>query len=153
MSASRTAGDLCSRNPAIVRRSTTLGEAARLLRDRHVGCLVVVDEIRDGHLPVGVLTDRDIVTAVVARDTNPALLRVGEAMSDDLLTAHEDASLHHALALMQHRHVRRLPVVDAAGLLLGLLSADDVLQLLADELHRLADALAGQRQVEEAVRP
>ncbi len=153
MSASRTAGDLCSRDAVTVLRSTPLGEASRLLRERHVGCLVVVEAVQGGALPVGVLTDRDIVTAVVARDSNPSLMRVGDAMSEDLLTAHEDASVHHALALMQHRHVRRLPVVDAAGLLLGLLSADDVLSLLADELRQLAEAVVGQRQVERMVRP
>lgn len=153
MAASRTAGDLCSREVVTVMRSTSLGEAARLLRERHVGCLVVVEEVQSGHLAVGVLTDRDIVTAVVARAADLTPLRVGDAMSEDLLTAHESASVHHALALMQHRHVRRLPVVDADGLLLGLLSADDLLQLLADELHQLAEALVGQRRVEQMVRP
>ncbi len=153
MTTPRTARDLCSRDTATVSRSTPLDEAARLLRERHVGCLVVVEAVTGGRRPVGVLTDRDIVTAAVARGADPARLCAADAMADEPVTVHEDASLHHALALMRHRHVRRLPVVGGDGLLVGLLAADDLLQLLADELAALAEALVGQREVERMVRP
>lgn len=153
MSASRSAGDLCSRDVATAVRSTAVGDAARLLRERHVGCLVIVDETADGRIPVGMLTDRDIVTAVVARAVDPALLRAGDVMTEDLTTLGEDASVHEAVALMHHRRVRRMPVVSAAGFLVGLLAADDVIRMLAADLVALADAAGSQRQLERMLRP
>lgn len=153
MSAYRTAGDLCTRDVATAMRSTALNEAARQLRERHVGCLVVVDETADGRVVVGMLTDRDIVTAVVAREVSPLMLRVADVMSEDVTTVSETASLHDALALMRHRRVRRLPVVEAGGMLVGLLSTDDLTHMLAGELQSLAEVLRGQRQLEQMVRP
>jgi CBS domain-containing protein len=153
MSALRNAGDLCSRDVVTVLRSTAVNEAARVLRDRHVGSLVVVDETAEGRLVAGMLTDRDIVTAVVASEVSPLMLRVGDVMSEDITTVHEDASLHSAIALLRRRRVRRMPVVTSAGMLVGVLSADDLLKLLADELQALAAALLEQRQVEQMVRP
>lgn len=149
----RTVGDLCTRDVVTVSRATALNEAARLLRTRHVGCLVVVDETTDGRIAVGMLTDRDIVTAVVAREVSPLMLRVADVMSEDVATVHENASLQDALALMRHRCVRRMPVVEPGGMLVGLLSTDDLTRLLAGELQALAEVLGGQRPLEQMKRP
>ena len=153
MPAIRTAGDLCSRDVVTASRATALNEAARQLRQRHVGCLVIVDETAEGRIVVGMLTDRDIVTAVVAKEVSPLILRVADVMSEDVATVNETASLHDALALMRHRRVRRMPVVEASGMLVGLLSTDDLTRMLAGELQSLAEVLGGQRQLEEMVRP
>lgn len=153
MSAFRTAGDLCSRDVVTASRSTALNEAARLLRERHVGCLVIVDETAEGRIPVGMLTDRDIVTAVVAKDVSPLVLRVADVMTEEVTTVNEAASIHDALALMRHRRVRRVPVLTSGGMLVGLLSTDDLTRVLAGELQALAEVLGGQRQLEQMVRP
>lgn len=149
----RTAGDLCTREVVTVSRATALNEAARLLRTQHVGCLVVVDETTDGRIAVGMLTDRDIVTAVVAKEVSPLMLRVADVMSEDVATVHESFSLQEVLALMRRRHVRRMPVVEAGGMLVGLLSTDDVTRWLAGELQALVEVLGEQRQREQIVRP
>jgi len=153
MSSQRSAGELCSREVVTVLRSTALNEAARLMRERHVGCLVVVDEGPEGRFVAGILTDRDIVTAVVAREVSPLMLRVADVMSSDVATISEDASLHQAIALVERRGVRRLPVVASGGALVGLLAADDLLRQLAADLRALGDALGGQRGREPLVRP
>jgi CBS domain-containing protein len=153
MSALRTTGDLCTRDVITTSRATALNDAARLMRDHHVGCLVVVDELAEGRIAVGLLTDRDIVTAVVAKDVEAMMLRVGEVMSEDVITVPEHASLHDAVALMRHRRVRRMPVTDERGFLVGLLASDDIVGLLAGELQALAEVLTQQRRVEQMLRP
>lgn len=153
MTALRTAGDVCTRDVAVAFRSTALHEAARSMRERHVGSLVVVDETAEGRVVAGMLTDRDIVTAVVARQVDAATLCVGDVMTEDVTTVREGDSLHDVIALMRHRRVRRVPVTAAQQRLVGVLSSDDVVRLLADELHGLAQALAEQPRVEQLVRP
>jgi CBS domain-containing protein len=153
MPAFRTVADLCSRDVATASRASALNEAARTLRERHVGCLVVVDETPEGRVVVGMLTDRDIVTAVVAKDVSPLMLRVADVMTEEVTTVSELASIHDALALMRHRRVRRVPVVATSGMLVGLLATDDLTRLLAAELQSLAEVLGGQRQLEQMVRP
>lgn len=153
MSAFRTAGDVCTRDVVVAFRSTALNEAARAMRERHVGSLVVVDETAEGRVVIGMLTDRDIVTAVVAKDTTASTLCVGDVMTEDVTTVREGDSLHDVIALMRHRRVRRMPVVAAQQRLVGMLASDDAIRLLAEELHGLVQALAEQPRIEQLVRP
>jgi CBS domain-containing protein len=146
------AGELCSRIVVFAEREMGLGEAARLMRDHHVGSLVVVDETGNGRVPVGMLTDRDIVVAVVAKDVDPRTLRVGEVMSGDPITVREQDGVLDALRMMRARGVRRVPVTDAAGALVGVLSLDDVLEEVAEQLGDLSRAIASERAREARVR-
>ena len=148
-----TAGELCTRIVTFAERGMTLTEAARLMREHHVGCLVVVDESEAGRIVVGMLTDRDIVTAVVAREVDAATLRVEDAMSTDLVTAREDDSVMDVLGSMQRKNARRVPVTGARGELIGVVAADDVLELITEELLTLVQALGGQRERERTTRP
>jgi CBS domain-containing protein len=124
------------------------------MREQHVGALVVV-ETRDGvERPVGILTDRDIVVAVVAvPGARPEGIRVADAMSTDVAVAREDDGLFEAVARMSERAVRRLPVVGPDGGLKGIVSLDDVLRMLAAELGQLAEALRWGRMRERSKRP
>jgi len=148
-----TAAELCVRNVVVSDRRLALPEAARLMREQHVGCLVVVDETPDGRQVVGLLTDRDIVTAVVAREVAASTLRVEDVMSDEVVCVSEGDSLHDVLATMQRRHVRRVPVTGPQRRLVGMIAADDVLRALANELQALAQVLGEQVKVEQIVRP
>ena len=103
------AGDLCTRNVVFAHRDMALGEAAQRMREHHVGCLVVVDDAVEGRVPVGLLTDRDIVIAVVARDVDVRTLQVDDVMSPTPVTAREADSLLDSLAAMRRAGVRRLP--------------------------------------------
>lgn len=148
-----TAGAICMRDVAHVFRSTALDEAARVMRERHVGCLVVVDETPDGRVVAGLLTDRDIVTAVVAKGLDAATLRAGDVMTEDVATVREDDALHDVIATMRHHRVRRVPVTAAQERLVGLIALDDVLHVLANDLLALAQTAGEQTRVEQLVRP
>jgi CBS domain-containing protein len=148
-----TAGDLCTRETVCVPRTTSLTEAARLMRERHVGSLVIVDERPAGRVPAGVITDRDLVTAVLARDVDVHALRVEDVMSTAPIVVQEQASLFDALATMRSKGVRRLVVVDTQGLLQGVLALDDVIEVVAEQMQAVARALASGRPREQRGRP
>lgn len=150
---SATAGALCQRNVATALRSTVLDDAARSMRGLHVGCLVVVEETDAGRVVVGILTDRDIVTAVVAKNALASSLRVGDVMSEDVVCVREEDSVQDVLAMMQRRRVRRLPVVGPQQSLVGVIAADDLLRLLSEQLQALAQLVGDQIKVEQMVRP
>lgn len=148
-----TVGDICVRHVAVAPPHLSVDEAARLMRERHVGCVVVVEQGDGGRLPSGVLTDRDIVTAVVAKDVDAKTLRVGDVMSPSVVTVREDDSLYDALTLMRHHGVRRLPVVGAHGVLAGLVALDDVVGALAGQLQAAALVVGRELRHEAALRP
>ena len=145
-------GEICTRSVTIAFRNTPLNGAARLMRENHVGCLVVVEEVDGLRVVVGMLTDRDIVTAVLASDLNPATLQVGEVMSTDLVTAREDDSLIDLLRIMRRKGVRRIPVVGSQGELLGIATLDDVLDILSEEFGLLVGAIASEGKRERQLR-
>jgi signal-transduction protein with cAMP-binding, CBS, and nucleotidyltransferase domain len=147
--AALTAGDLCTRSTVIAGRTLALGEAARLMRDQHVGSVVVVDDTLLGHMPVGMLTDRDIVTAVVAKGVDVQTLQVGDVMSTDLATTRETDSLLDALDVMRRHGVRRVPVTDARGVLQGVLSLDDVTEVVGEQISALVQALTSGHRREQ----
>jgi CBS domain-containing protein len=148
-----TAGELATRQTVVAYRHESLGDAARLMREHHVGCLVVVERAEAGDTAVGVLTDRDIAVAVVARDVDARMLRVGDVMSTDLVTAREDDSVLDVLATMRRRGVRRVPVVDAAGRLAGVLALDDILEVVAEQMLAVVQALRSGPLREAVARP
>jgi len=145
-------GEICTRNVTIAFRATTLNGAAKLMRENHVGSLVVVDEVAGLRIVVGILTDRDIVTAVVASDLDPGALRVEDVMSTDLVTAREDDSLIDLVRTMRRKGVRRIPVVGGQGELVGVVTLDDVLDILAQELGLLVTAIDSEGKRERQMR-
>jgi CBS domain-containing protein len=146
-----TAGGVCTTPVATVYRGTSLSEAARLMRDEHVGCLVVVEQAEPGRVVVGLLTDRDIVVSVVAKDLDARQLPVSEAMSTDVVTVREHDSVLDVVELMRRKGVRRVPVTGPQGVLVGLVALDDLLRVLAAEMQALAGAIASERLREGAV--
>jgi CBS domain-containing protein len=148
------AGDICTRVVTIAYPSMALNEAARLMRDRHVGSLVVVEErTLEERLVVGMLTDRDIALGVVAADRDPHGMRVGDVMSKDVVTAREEDSLADLLFAMRRKGVRRVPIVSPQGFLIGLVALDDVLDVLAQQMRAVAEAVAAAARHEETALP
>lgn len=131
-------GRICQRDVDIVGPKESVLAAAERMRQRTVGCLVVVD---NGQLPVGIVTDRDLVLRVVADDRNPGTTTVGEIMTKFPDLAQEDMPIETALGLMRRRSFRRLPVIDKSGRLAGLVTLDDILMLLAEELVQVGEIL------------
>src|SRR4029079_8428220 len=137
---------LCNHNVATIDRNSGVVDAAALMREQHVGDLIVVEERGGRRVPVGILTDRDIVVAVVAKRVAANDVTVGDAMTAELLTVREDNGVEHALREMRRVGVRRAPVVYGSGSPIGMLSIDDVIDHLAVQLGHIADIIrAGQR--------
>jgi CBS domain-containing protein len=143
-----TVSAVCNFNVATIERDASAAEAAARMRTQHVGDLIVVEERAGGRVPVGILTDRDIVIAVVAKNVPASSVKVGDAMSGAPLTVHKDNGVEHALREMRRAGVRRAPVVDELGLLVGVLSIDDVIDHLAVQLGHIADIIRRGQQSE-----
>jgi CBS domain-containing protein len=145
-------GEICNRDVVITQKTLSVVDAARLMRTHHVGDLVVVEETDGRKLPVGIVTDRDIVIEVVAAGVNPDALKVGDIMGTGVATVRESEGLFEALRYMRDKGVRRMPVVDGAGGLVGILTLDDLLSLLAEEMTELAKLVSHERQREATAR-
>ncbi|MFD1562287.1 CBS domain-containing protein [Haloarchaeobius amylolyticus] len=115
-------------------------ELAATMQDENVGCIVIAD---DG--PVGVVTDRDLTMQVLADQADPDEMVAEDVMSDDLHTIEHDAGFYEATELMSEHGIRRLPVTGADGALEGIITADDLNELLADEQQELAEVIRAQR--------
>jgi CBS domain-containing protein len=143
--------DVMTRAVTYVTEDTSLAEVARTMRKDHVGDVVVTRGAEPGNRPVGILTDRDIVIQVVAEDVPLSSLTAGDAMSRELVTVEETASVVAAVSQMGQHGIRRLPVTDREGQLIGLLSMDDVLAQLGVLLDNIADVVRFQQQIEEEI--
>jgi len=131
-------GKVCNRETVIARAEDTIVEVSKLMRRHHVGDVVVIEPGEGGNVPIGILTDRDLVMEILAQDLSPDAVTVGDIMSEEIVTAREDDSIWDTLQRMRIKGVRRVPVVDARGGLVGILALDDLLELLAGELADLA---------------
>jgi len=132
-----TAGEYCNREVVITGQDVSVTEAAMLMKQHHVGDLVVVEKQGEKTLPIGIITDRDIVIEVIAKKADPDALIIKDIMSTGLVTVEEKQALLDTLTLMQNQGVRRIIVVDAQGSLQGLLSADDAIELIAEAINNL----------------
>jgi len=132
-----TAGEYCNREVIIVEPTISVTEAAELMRHHHVGDLVVVEKPGEEARPIGIITDRDIVIEVVAQKIDPDSLTVKDIMSTDPVRVAETVSLLDTLELMKQRGVRRVLVIADSGGLQGLLSADDAIELIAEQINDL----------------
>jgi len=137
--------EIVRRDVAVADRAMTLTQAAQMMRDLHAGCLVVVEGNGAGRHVAGILTDRDIVVTVVARGVNPERLRVEDVMTSPVLTARESDTPEEMIATMQRKGLRRLPVTDAAGGLVGIVALDDLLRWVSLQLQRLAHTIRGEQ--------
>ncbi len=146
------ASEICNRNVVVMRQEESVTAAAGLMRRHHVGDVIVVDQKDGFSIPVGIVTDRDIVIEVVSKGLDPESLSVGEIMAPELATIEGGKGLTDAIEYMRSKGVRRLPVIDERGALLGILALDDLLELLAEELSALARLLANERKREERTR-
>lgn len=142
-----TVGRICNRDVVVTRAEDSIHSVAQLMREYHVGDVVVVEDRDGARTPVGIVTDRDVVTEVIAAGVAPDALSVGDIMSFELITAYEEDSLWDTLQRMRVNAVRRVPVIDEQGALVGILTLDDLLELLAGELVDLARVANRQRDL------
>ena len=145
-------GKLSTMDTICCTRDESVQGAAFLMRKHQVGDLVVVDEPDGERIPVGIVTDRDIVVSVIALGLDPSSLLVGDIMTDDLLTAAEHDDIYATIERMRLRGIRRVPVVNDDGSLRGIISADDLLEFLADEMGELSRISSHQQAREKRAR-
>lgn len=141
-------GELCNREVVVMRRDESVLEAARLMRKFHVGAIVVVDEMNDKRWPVGVVTDRDLVLEVLVNQLDPETVLVGEILSENLVSVQGDAGVLETVQHMRGQGVRRAPVIGAEGELVGIVSVDDLIALLAEEMTEVYRLIRREQQLE-----
>ncbi len=148
-----TIASICNRSVAFTTRETTVAAAAKLMRHGHVGSLIVVDQMNGGRrVPVGIVTDRDIIVEVIATGLDPAVITVGDIMESELVVGRENDSVLETLEVMRFKGVRRLPTVDRDGQLVGIVTVDDLLEILAEQLNELARIVAREQSHEATAR-
>lgn len=145
--------DICTKNVVTCTREERLLDTATKMRDQHVGAVVVVEYEGDQIIPVGVITDRDVVVEAVV----PALERIGQLTAGDLLTrdvvtVNAAYNVDRALELMSEAGVRRAPVVDGAGALVGIVTVDDLIETLAARLIGVVGVIRKQQAIERKLR-
>jgi len=141
--------ELCTLDPVCCARSATAAVAAQLMRDHHVGDLIVVDDITEERYVVGVVTDRDLVVQVMSCGLAPALVKISDLIRAPVIIARESEDLSTALERMRSHGVRRLPIVDEHERLAGVITLDDLLRIFADEVAGMASIVARGRRKSE----
>ena len=148
-----TAGEYCNREVVITEQDTSVTQAAMLMREFHVGSLVVVQKRDEVNLPVGIVTDRDLVIEVIAQQVPVESATLNDVMSRNLVSVGEQETLIDTLQLMLKRGVRRVLVVDGQGSLQGILTADDAIQLMAESMSDLSKVVSQELKQEVIKRP
>lgn len=146
-----TIGAICNGEVITVRRDATVLHAAVLMRQYHVGDVVVIEDHKGKSVPIGLVTDRDIVIELVATELDCKVITAGDIMATNLTVIKESAGVFEAIQLMTTKGVRRLPVVDDSGGLIGIITLDDLLLLLAKEFGALTK-LVSREQKNEATK-
>lgn len=146
-------GEVCNREVVVVEPEADALQASQLMREFHVGDLVVVECRGEENLPLGIVTDRDLVLEVLAQGVDPASVVMKDLMGEALETVNEDEALIDTLQRMREKGLRRMPVVNDSGMLQGILTMEDILELLAEELMDVVALGVRQRQKEKQQRP
>lgn len=141
--------DVCSHHVVCIGPEAVVQEAAELMQKQQVGALVITSYSSGKRTPLGIVTDRDIVTNVIAAGKNPKTLSVAEVMAGSLATCRGDHELFDVIGLMHQRGIRRVPVVDAQNVLIGIVTVDDIIGALAEHVGILARSLIGDETLEE----
>jgi CBS domain-containing protein len=144
-------GEICNREVVITDKNSSLRDIAKLMRRHHVGTVVVAQRQDEQVVPVGIVTDRDLVIEGLARDVEPDTITAGELMADELFSVHEVDSVWDTIKFMRGKGVRRAPVVDDQGGLQGIITIDDLLELISEEMFDLAK-LVRREQTRELLR-
>lgn len=130
--------NVCSNRIISIAKEASLVAAAKLMQQNNIGALVVVDNKDHYPIPCGIITDRDITLQLLSLDNNLDTLTVADRMSQDLLLVNHHQEVSVVMQQLCTKGVRRAPVVDDQGKLVGMVSTDDLLILLADQLSTLA---------------
>lgn len=145
-------GEVCTRVVITATSDMTVADAAVLMRTHHVGNVIIVKAAAETVAPLGIVTDRDIVVEVVAAKVDPGAVTVGEIMGQTLVTVRETEDAYEALERMRWEGIRRMPVIDENGALIGIVTLDDLLEILAEEMNKMAKLISREQLREKQSR-
>jgi CBS domain-containing protein len=146
-------GEYCKHAVVSIRAGADAADAARLMRDEHIGFLVVYRDDEELRKPIGVLTDRDLVLGVMAPDVSPSSVSVGDVMTRQPLIANETDEFQDMLQAMRLAGVRRVPVVDIRGALVGVIAIDDAIEVITGLMCEIAGSIKSEQRQEWRLRP
>jgi CBS domain-containing protein len=145
--------EVCTPDVVCCGVKTTATEAAQLMRHRHVGDLVVVDDPHGDCIPLGVVTDRDLVIEIMGNGLDPARATMASLMRTPVVIAHESEDTARVIERMRAHGVRRVPVVNHEGSAVGIITLDDLLRLFVAEASALLDIVTkGQNHEHRSLR-
>lgn len=144
--------ECCNLNVVCCEADTSIPDVAALMRKHHVGDIIVTETQEGKRVPIGIVTDRDIVIETVAQQVDVSAFTAGDLMSAPIATVRENEGIVEALRVMRNHKVRRLPVVTDTGALTGIVTADDLIHLFAIELSMMTDAIMEQASTEARLR-
>lgn len=132
------AATISTGNVATCEAGASILQIAQQMRQEHVGDVVIVEYRNGDPIPIGIVTDRDIVIEILAKELDPNTVTAGAIMSRKLITAYEGEQLDVAMERMRWSGVRRIPLIDSAGVLVGIVTLDDVIAKLAATLNNIS---------------
>ena len=147
------AGEYCNRDVVIIGKTDSIIKAAKLMRQHHVGDVLVVDPRNGERVPIGILTDRDIVVELIAAGEDLDEFTIQDVMSFKLITSNEKDDLMVTIKRMRTNGIRRMPIVNKTGGLVGVLSIDDVLDVITEQLMDLDQIIVNEHDKEKQRRP
>jgi CBS domain-containing protein len=139
-------GEICSRDVLVVGPAEPLAKCAREMKERNVGSVVIVDDSRGYRRPMGIVTDRDALRGQFDRKADLFCLSAGDVMTTDPLVLNEETDVAEAVERMSRRAVRRAPVVDGSGELVGIVTFDDLVPAIAAQMTTIAKIISGQSE-------
>lgn len=145
-------GECCNREVVIAEKQTEILDTAKLMKKHHVGDLVIVEKRNGATRPVGILTDRDLVVEVMAQEVPPNEVTAADVMSLEIVTVREEEGVWETLESMRDQGVRRMPVVDQDGSLVGLVTMDDLLELFTEAMDNMTQLIKGEVRRESRLR-
>lgn len=143
-----TIGKVCKSDVTTISEKASIQEAAAIMGEKNIGCLLVIKDESEAQEPIGIITDRDITIKIVAKKTDLNGLTVAEAMSKDLLMLQSDQGIKKSIEAMHSKGVRRAPVVEN-NKVCGIVAVDDLIMMIASELSDLADLF--KRQIDTKI--
>lgn len=144
--------ELCTPDAVACAPDRSVLHAASLMRQHHVGDVVVVEDAEAGRSPIGVVTDRDIVVEVLGKELDPARITLRQIMRTPVVIANTSEDVAQAVERMKRHGVRRIPVVDDTATLVGILCLDDLLKRLAADAASLAEVVSHEQDREHRTR-
>ncbi|WP_454780739.1 CBS domain-containing protein [Legionella sp. WA2022007384] len=141
-------GEYCNRDVVVINGYESVKNAAELMRSHHVGDLVLLEEQENQKMPIGIVTDRDLVVEVMAAGVKPDSLLIRDIVTEPFSCVFENDSLFDALEIMHSKKIRRLPVVNNNKMLVGIITLDDFIEILAETMVKVVDVVKLQQKKE-----